>query len=78
ELVTRLKALRPQLPTILMTGHGGEGLEPRIKAAAIDAVLHKPVLSEDMAGCIARVLRAARSRAVEAAGLPGSPRLADH
>ncbi len=72
ELVTRLKALRPKLPAILMTGHGGEGLEPRIRAAAIDAVMHKPVLSDDMAGCIARVLQAARLRLAERADLPGS------
>ncbi|MDF3823481.1 response regulator, partial [Leptospira sp. 96542] len=62
ELVTRLKALRPQLPAILMTGHGGEGLESRIRSAGVDAVLHKPVLAEDMAICIARVLSSTRPR----------------
>ncbi|QBK06051.1 response regulator [Hylemonella gracilis] len=60
EFVTRLKALRPRLPAILMTGHGGEGLEPRIRSAGVDAVLHKPVLAQDMAACIARVLKSAR------------------
>ncbi|EGI78107.1 ATP-binding protein [Hylemonella gracilis] len=62
ELIARLRVLRPLLPVVLMTGHGGAGLEPRIQSVNIDAVLHKPVSARDIAVCIARVLKSASDR----------------
>ncbi len=62
ELVTQMRLLHPSLPAILMTGHGGEGLESRIRDAEINAVMYKPVLAADLAACIARVLQASRLR----------------
>ena len=62
ELVTQMRLLSPTLPAILMTGHGGEGLEARLRDAEINAVMYKPVLAADLAAGIARVLQTARTR----------------
>ncbi|MFO6421232.1 ATP-binding protein [Hylemonella sp. W303a] len=65
ELISQLRILRPLLPVVLMTGHGGSGLEPRIESVNIDAVLHKPVSVRDIAICVARVLKSASDRRVQ-------------
>ncbi len=62
ELVARLRALRADLPAIIVTGHGGEGLEERALLVGVDAVLHKPLLAGELVDCIERVLRAAGVR----------------
>jgi signal transduction histidine kinase/CheY-like chemotaxis protein len=61
ELVARLRKVRADLPAIVMTGHGGEGLEARARQAGVDAVLHKPLLAAELADCIDAVLCASRA-----------------
>lgn len=56
DLARRLRALRPELPVILMTGFS-EGLtESEIDAVGIRAMLKKPFGREDLAHCLRRVL----------------------
>jgi signal transduction histidine kinase/CheY-like chemotaxis protein len=56
ELAAALRALRPELPVLLMTGHGG-GIRPdRAHAAGVREVLRKPLLSRAIAEGLARHL----------------------
>jgi PAS domain S-box-containing protein len=60
ELAAEFRRIRPTLPIILMSGHGGAQLTQR--AAAIggaQAVLRKPLQGRDLAESLARVLGAA-------------------
>lgn len=56
ELIARVRLLRPSLPAIVVTGHGGEGLETRAQSVGVNAVLTKPLLAADLATGIASVL----------------------
>ena len=59
ELAVALHAIRPDLPILLMTGHGAALEARRSRAAGIREVLKKPLLSADLAEGLARHLRAA-------------------
>jgi DNA-binding NtrC family response regulator len=56
QLAAAVHLLRPELPVILMTGHGGETPTHRLHAAGICGVLRKPLLSRDIAQSLARHL----------------------
>jgi signal transduction histidine kinase len=56
ELAAALHRIRPELPIILMTGHGGRARLHRLRAAGICDVLNKPLLSRDIAESLARHL----------------------
>jgi CheY-like chemotaxis protein len=56
RLAAALHRLRPELPVILMTGHGGEARSHRLRAAGICGVLKKPLLSREIAESLARHL----------------------
>ena len=56
QLAAAVHRLRPELPVILMTGHGGEARSNRLRAAGIRGVLQKPLLSRDIAESLARHL----------------------
>ena len=56
ELAVALHRIRPELPIILMTGHGGEAQSHQLRAAGIREVLKKPFLSRDIAESLARHL----------------------
>ena len=56
ELATALHEIRPDLPIILMTGHGGRVDAREARAAGIREVLKKPLLSADLAQGLARHL----------------------
>lgn len=62
DLATAMHRLRPQLPIVLVTGHGGPIADERLQAAGIREVLRKPLLSADLARALARHLPA-RTRA---------------
>ena len=47
ELATALHKIRPDLPIILMTGHGGRVETRAARAVGIRDVLKKPLLSAD-------------------------------
>ena len=56
ELATALHEIRPDLPIILMTGHGGRVESREARAVGIREVLKKPLLSADLAKGLARHL----------------------
>ena len=56
ELATALHEIRPEVPIILMTGHGGRVDAREVRAVGIREVLKKPLLSADLAQGLARHL----------------------
>jgi PAS domain S-box-containing protein len=60
ELASEIRKLGSTIPIILMSGHGGPQLEKRAAAIGVNEVLHKPLMSRDLAESLARVLGAAR------------------
>lgn len=58
ELARELRRLRPTVPIILMSGHGGPQLVKRARAMGVNEVLHKPLQRRDLAESLARVLGA--------------------
>lgn len=59
ELAAEIRRIRPTLPIILMSGHGGAQLTQRAAAIGAQAVLRKPLQGRDLAESLARVLGAA-------------------
>lgn len=55
-LAARLRALRPGLPVLLMSGFGGAQLQQRAQAAGIQRVLAKPLQRDELARAIAGCL----------------------
>ena len=58
-LAERLRALRPDLPVLLMSGFGGAQLQQRAQAAGVRQVLAKPLQREALARAIAGTLNGA-------------------
>jgi signal transduction histidine kinase/ActR/RegA family two-component response regulator len=56
ELAREIRLLRPDIPIILMSGHGGAPLEHRAAAIGVKEVLHKPLQRVDLAESLARAL----------------------
>jgi FixJ family two-component response regulator len=56
QLARELSTLRPGLPIILMSGHGGAHLAERAGAAGVSDVLCKPLQKRDLAESLAKVL----------------------
>jgi CheY-like chemotaxis protein len=69
QLALALYQIRPEVPIVLMIGHGGRARLHRLRAAGIRCVLKKPLLSRHCG----RPCPASSSRRVisDAAGLPG-------
>ena len=57
ELAAALHAVRPDIPVVIMTGYSGPIAVRRLRAAGVREVLKKPLLSADIADCLARQLR---------------------
>jgi signal transduction histidine kinase/CheY-like chemotaxis protein len=60
ELAVALHQLRPELPIVLMTGHGGELPPRRLRAAGICEVLRKPLSTAEIAASLSRHLARCR------------------
>jgi PAS domain S-box-containing protein len=60
ELAQQIRRIHPDVPIILMSGHGGAQLTQNAAAVGAQEVLHKPLQSRDLAESLARVLGAAR------------------
>jgi PAS domain S-box-containing protein len=60
ELAQEIRQIRPELPIILMSGHGGAQLAQTAAAVGAQEVLRKPLQARDLAESLARVLRASR------------------
>jgi DNA-binding NtrC family response regulator len=58
ELAREIRRLRPAVPIILMSGHGGAQLAKRAAAIGVNEVLRKPLQGSDLAESFARVLGA--------------------
>jgi CheY-like chemotaxis protein len=59
ELASEIRRLRPDVPIILMSGHGGARLADRAAGIGVNEVLHKPLQRSDLAESFARNLRSA-------------------
>jgi PAS domain S-box-containing protein len=59
ELARKIRRVHPDVPIILMSGHGGAQLTEHAAAVGAQEVLHKPLQSRDLAESLARVLGAA-------------------
>src|SRR5882672_6810168 len=57
ELAREVRRIRPDVPVILMSGHGGVRLANRAAEIGVNEVLHKPLQRGDLAESIARHLR---------------------
>jgi PAS domain S-box-containing protein len=55
-LAREIRLLRPDVPIILMSGHGGAPLAHRAAAIGVKEVLHKPLQRVDLAEALARAL----------------------
>jgi PAS domain S-box-containing protein len=56
ELAREVLAIRPGLPILLMSGHGGADLAQRAGAAGVSEVLRKPLQKRDLAQALARLV----------------------
>ena len=56
ELAREIGLLRPEIPIILMSGHGGTTLAHRGSAIGVKEVLHKPLQRADLADSLARAI----------------------
>lgn len=55
-LAREIRRLRPEVPIILMSGHGGAQLAKQAAGIGVNEVLHKPLKRRDLAESLARVL----------------------
>ena len=58
ELAGRLRALRPGLPVLLMSGRVDAALEQRARSVGVTALLHKPLTLREVAENLAQMLDA--------------------
>jgi PAS domain S-box-containing protein len=56
ELAREIRRVRPDVPIILMSGHGGVPLANRAAGIGVNEVLHKPLQRGDLAESFARIL----------------------
>ena len=56
-LIREMRSIRSAIPVVLMSGYTGSGLAGRAREAGADEVLKKPLLAQDLATSLARVLR---------------------
>jgi signal transduction histidine kinase/CheY-like chemotaxis protein len=57
ELAREIRCIRPDIPIILMSGHGGAPLANRARGIGVNEVLHKPLQRGDLAESFARNLK---------------------
>jgi PAS domain S-box-containing protein len=63
QLAREIGALRPGIPVILTSGHGGDDLAQRATLAGVREILRKPLQKSVLAEALARVLEARVDRA---------------
>jgi PAS domain S-box-containing protein len=59
ELAHRVRQIRPDLPILIMSGHGGAQLAHKAASADIKEVLHKPLQGNELAEAVTRALQPA-------------------
>ena len=60
SLIRELRGLRPQVPTLLMSGFIAGTVSSKIRDSGADEVLKKPLSGRELAASLARVLHRAR------------------
>jgi signal transduction histidine kinase/ActR/RegA family two-component response regulator len=58
HFLKQVHAVRPDLPSVLMSGYGGPDLQAEARAAGARAVLSKPLAAADLAHCLAQLFSA--------------------
>jgi signal transduction histidine kinase/ActR/RegA family two-component response regulator len=58
DIVRAVKAARPNTPTILLSGYLPENLEKQASRSGVDAVIFKPLLTDELIPTVARLLAA--------------------
>ena len=56
QLAREIRKLRPDVPIMLMSGYRGANLSAAAQAAGVTGILHKPLMSRDLAEAIASAL----------------------
>jgi CheY-like chemotaxis protein len=56
-VIREVRAIRREMPMLLMSGYAGGGLADRAREAGADEILKKPLSAHDLATGLARVLR---------------------
>ncbi len=57
ELIRKMRAIRPEIPIVLVSGYLNAALVQRAREAGADEVLKKPLSARDLATSLARVLQ---------------------
>ena len=57
QLAQAVRALRPELPVLMVSGHGGPAFDARAQAAGINQVLSKPLTRAELARALQRCLQ---------------------
>jgi CheY-like chemotaxis protein len=57
ELIRKMRAIRPELPIVLVSGYLNAAVVQRAREAGADEVLKKPLSARDLATSLARVLQ---------------------
>jgi CheY-like chemotaxis protein len=57
QLARALNGLRPELPIVLVSGYAGPVRPEQLRAAGIRELLRKPLLTRELAACLARHLQ---------------------
>ena len=60
DLAQEIRRLRPEVPIVLMSGYKGPHLTALARDAGVREILHKPLVSRDIADSLARVLSGQR------------------
>jgi PAS domain S-box-containing protein len=60
DFVHLIRSLRPEIPIVMMSGHGDERLLRRARDAGVDDLLRKPLHGRDIAEALARSLGSVR------------------
>ena len=73
EVAERVKARRPWVPVVIVTGYGTETNEARARAAGVADFLHKPLSPEVIEGSAQRALHAVPVTAAAVPAVGGTP-----
>jgi DNA-binding NtrC family response regulator len=57
ELIRKMRAIRPEMPIVLVSGYLNAAVVQRAREAGADEVLKKPLSARDLAASLARVLQ---------------------
>lgn len=56
ELIRKVKDRNPSVPTIIMTGFGGDDFETQVAKLGCEAILYKPIETEELITLVRKIL----------------------